>query len=243
MKKPLRRNHHPQDLPMNTSEQMLANVFTACGREQNTVPLEVLTSYSNYRKERYTIQRTLIVLILILFMLLPVLFLYGDIHIAQSNPGSDENPAYHISVDTAVPIRRIQARIDGQTVPIYEISENEYMIQPGKNGQMSISVMLVNRQYTSVELQVSGVDGEIPQLVSTESDDACVYLYVSDEMSGINYNGITVTDPDGNISAPVNINVDTGCIALTYPERPMDICIPDMRGNVLRIELTPQKSP
>lgn len=243
MKNLLRHRQQPPALPMNTAEQMLANVFTACSREQNTIPLEVLTSYSNYRKERYTIQRTLIVLILLLFMLLPVLFLYGDIHITPSNPSSAENPAYHISIDTAIPIRRIQARIDGQTVPIYEISENEYMIQPGKNGQMSISVMLVNRQYTSVDLQVSGVDAETPQLVSTESDDACVYLYVSDEMSGVNYNDISVTDPDGSISAPVNIDVDAGCITLSYPDRPMNICIPDMRGNVLRIELTPQKIP
>ena len=45
-------------LPQATAEQILSNVFSACSREPNSIPLEALTSYSNYRKERYALQRT-----------------------------------------------------------------------------------------------------------------------------------------------------------------------------------------
>ena len=51
-----------------TADLMLGNIFDACEKERNTVPLSVLTSYSNYRKERFLLQKV-ILLIVFLFIL------------------------------------------------------------------------------------------------------------------------------------------------------------------------------
>ena len=68
--------HSKKDMQLDpqVASQMLSNIFDACDIEQNSVPLEVLTSYSNYRKERYTFQKFTIAIIMILFFLLPILF-------------------------------------------------------------------------------------------------------------------------------------------------------------------------
>ena len=47
------------------ASQMLSNIFDACDIEQNSVPLEVLTSYSNYRKERFLFQKFVLGFLLI----------------------------------------------------------------------------------------------------------------------------------------------------------------------------------
>lgn len=230
-------------LPLRTAEQMLSNVFAACDTEQNSVPLEALSSYSNYRKERYAIQRTVIALVLLLFILLPLLFFYGKIDVVLSNENSGQNPIYTVSVDTKIPLRQIQAKMDGRTVPIYEISENTFSVYPGGNGNMVIGVTLVNRQYSSVEMPVTTVDADAPYLVSTEVDDTCIHLYVSDAISGVNYAGIAASDADGNVFLPLGSRPDAGCVTFPYPDRTLNIRIPDLRGNVLQIELKPQKGP
>ena len=61
-------------LSQEAAGQMLSNVFEACDFEANRVPLEVLQSYSHYRRERNILQKAIIVLVVLLFLMLPVLF-------------------------------------------------------------------------------------------------------------------------------------------------------------------------
>lgn len=228
-------------LPQATAEQILANAFSACRREPNSVPLEALTSYSNYRKERYALQRTLILLVLTLFMLLPLLFMAADISISQVNSGSDENPVYAISIHTRLPIRQIEARLGGQTVPLYEISPGSYTAIPRANGEMRIAATLVNRQRTDAVVEVLRVDTDMPTLVSTEIGDNSIRFFVRDEGSGIDYERITVTDDEGHVLSPLRLEPESGCVVLPYPERTLHVSIPDLRGNVLRVDLKPQE--
>lgn len=228
-------------LPPDTAEQILSNVFTACKREPNSVPLEALTSYSNYRKERYALQRSLILLMLALFMLLPLLFLAASVTVMQVNPGSEENPVYAISVDTRIPIRQVEARLAGQTVPLYEVSPGSYTAIPRSNGEMQIEATLLNKQETRVSLQIDHVDTAAPTLLSTEIGADRVSFFVEDTGSGVDYAGVTLTDDTGSSLAPLELDPQRGCIVFPYPTSTLHIGIPDQRGNVLRIDLKPQR--
>ena len=65
------------ELPPEIAEQILQNAFDLCVREPNSVPLETLVSYSGYRRERYSLQRGVIVCMLALFLLSFVVGRYG----------------------------------------------------------------------------------------------------------------------------------------------------------------------
>lgn len=236
--KPLRRAR--EELPQQTAEQMLANVFLACGREPNSVPLEALSSYSNYRKERYSIQRSVIAVVLLLFMLLPLLFMAAKIDVKISNPDAGENPVYTVSVDALLPIRQIYAEMEGRSVPIYEVLANEFMIQPRNNGGMEIFVTLLNRQESEAGLTVDSVDMDAPVLLGSDSDDVHVYLFLEDAGSGVDYEAVSATAPDGSVQRPLAWDVSAGCITLAYPESALSLRIPDLRGNVLQIALKPE---
>ena len=227
-------------LPQATAEQILSNVFSACSREPNSIPLEALTSYSNYRKERYALQRTMILLMLALFILLPLLFLAADIRLEHVNAGSNQNPVYAVSVDTQIPIRQIEARLNGQTVPLHESSPGEYTASPRSNGEMHILVTLINKQMTALDATIDGVDTDAPALLSTDTGDSVVYFFVEDTGSGVDYDNITITAADGNHLPLIHADHQTGCITLPYPTGALRVRIPDLRGNALDVSLKPQ---
>lgn len=218
---------------------MLSNVFEACGSEPNTVPLETLVSYSNYRQERYAIQRTIILLMLTVFLLLPLLFVAAGVRIEITDHDSASNPLYTLSVSSRIPIRRVQASMDGRNLPVYEIAPGEYQLQPRSNGEMHVSVTLVNHQRTTVNVDIEAVDTCAPALIASEIGEDCVLFYVSDE-SGVDYENITVTDPHGNVSKPIGFDAEAGYIMLPYPTDTLDVRIPDLRSNALEVVLKPE---
>jgi len=222
------------------AEQMLLNVFTACRREPNSVPLEVLTSYSNYRKERYSMQRAVIIVVLALFLLLPVLFVPPHLTVTQRTESPTGNPMYDVKVSTRLPILEIHAGIGGVGQPISETASHEYCVTPGINGEMTVTVVLLNRQTDTYTVSVTDVDTERPQLVSVDYDgDTCI-LTVSDDGCGVDYDGITVTDESGAVTSPLSCDSDTGRVVIAYPKTVTTISIPDHNGNVLPVRITPE---
>lgn len=72
-----KNTHH--ELDEETASRMLQNIFSACEVEPNSIPLSVLTSYSNYRQARYRLQKVLLIIMIVLFCLMPFLFLTPDL--------------------------------------------------------------------------------------------------------------------------------------------------------------------
>lgn len=240
MKLPFFKKKDTPELGLDVAEQMLHHIFEACDFNPSTVPLEVLTSYSNYRRERYSMQRSVIVLFLVLFMLLPILFIASRITLNIRDIEALRNPVYDISVSTMIPVSQIQAEIDGRTVPIQETGSHQYVIQPNANGEMTITVTLLNQQVTTMAVNVNEVDNTRPALVFTNYDANYFYLFVTDSGTGVNYDAIRVTDDDGNGYDVVSYDALTGCVMLDYPTADLNVIIPDFRENELRLRLKPE---
>ena len=88
------------------ASQMLSNIFDACDIEQNSVPLEVLTSYSNYRKERYVAQKFILAVVMIMFFLLPILFVAPKFTLAQHEGEIPGNPYVELITTHLIPTDR-----------------------------------------------------------------------------------------------------------------------------------------
>ena len=149
MKALFQREKAPE-LPLEIAEQILQNAFDLCVREPNSVPLETLVSYSGYRRERYSLQRGVIVCMLALFLLLPLLFIAPKLSVTPREDAAAGHPVYDLTVSTRFPIRQVRASIDGRTVPVTEAGDRVYRVQPERNGELTLTATLVNRQ-TAVE--------------------------------------------------------------------------------------------
>lgn len=232
-----KKSTEPQ-LDLDDASKILENIFAANQVEPNTIPLDVLTAYSNYRKERFSLQRTVLVVVMVLFLLLPFLFIAPSFTIQSETQGFEANPVYQVEVDTFMPVQRVTATIDGHNVPVYEVAAHVYSIEPPVNGHMTVSVTLINHQTVTHFIDVENVDSEAPLVVSNNMDEENVYLYLSDTGSGIKYEEIKAVNLSGQEILPVSYDTSTGCVAFAYPQETLNIYIPDNADNTLHLILT-----
>ena len=102
------------------ASQMLESVFEAAGVEPNDVPMEALASYTTYRKERFGLQRAIVATVLVLFLLLPLLFIAPAFSVNERELGERGLPVYSVQVDGVIPIRSVTARLGTHALPVYE---------------------------------------------------------------------------------------------------------------------------
>lgn len=220
------------------AEQILFDVFDSCGFEKNTVPLEALLSYANYRKEKYTLQKSVIIIVLVLFMLLPLLFVTAEIVIAVRFEQENSNPEYMLTVAPFIPVDSITVKMNGRTVPVHEINSHEYIIRPTDSGDMSVTVTLFNQQTSTDIVPVVDVDGTPPTLISVDTVETTVKVKVIDEGSGLDVDSIVATDEQGK-AVTWSYNDSSETIDLEYPSSTITLTVPDKRGNILTLRLNP----
>lgn len=237
---PFKKAADPQ-LDMDNASKILENIFEANQMPPNTVSLDVLTSYSNYRKERFALQRTVLVFMMVLFLLLPFLFIAPYFSIDTKFNEYGMNPSYQVTVDTFMPVERVTAVIDGRNIPVYEVDTHIYSIEPSMNGKMELTVKLVNRQTITQYVDVENVDLDTPTVISNTVDMDHLYLRVSDSGSGIDYDKIRAVTLSGEEFAPLSCDKATGQITFAYPKESFNAYIPDNAGNTLQLVLTIQQ--
>lgn len=225
-----------------TASKLLANVFDACGREHNTIPLDKLESYSVYRRERYSLQKTLVVITLLIFAALPLCFVMPKFTVVETTQPTDAAHVYEIRVKGSVPVSTVAASIGDHPFQVYETGEGTYAVEPNINGKMKVKVTLINKQYAVREVDVTEVDLDKPILISQKRENGKLYLYLADgeDGSGINWDGIYAENIDGKIYKPVEIDRYEGYVAFSFPKESVNIYVPDNKGNTLQLLLTTQ---
>ena len=217
------------------AEEILKEVFERSGKEPNPTPLEVLVSYRDYRQERYALQKHILDFVLLLFFLLPLLFILPVFSLPPDTDAEPGRPVYSLKVHTFLPITRVTAVIDGYNISVYETDNHTYSIEPTRNGNLTVTVTLANNQYMTREVLVEDVDREAPKLVSTRQKNGSLYLTITDNASGIYYEGIYALSAEGRRTLPLSWDSGTGCIEFLCPKATMDIYIPDYSGNQLQL--------
>lgn len=225
-------------LDKETADKILESIFEKNQIEPNSIPLEVLTAYSSYRKERFSLQKSILAIIMLLFLMLPFLFIAPDFSLSTNDKKHTSTPVYEVNVDSFMPVARITATIDGHNLPVYEMDAHQYSIEPASNGRMKVTVTLMNKQQTTKYIEVTNVDVDAPVLVSTQWDNEHLYLTLSDPDSGINFSEVKAVNLNGSISIPTSYDEATGQIAFTYPSDSLNVYVPDNAGNTLQLVVT-----
>lgn len=229
------REHEPN---LETAEQMLTNIFEELKLEAPSVPLEVMLSYVKYRRERYKLQRVVLVAILILFILIPLQFIAPRFTVSELTGADAGIPTYIIKLNGPMPVASVAASIDGNLFPVTDLGNHLYSVQPTLNGTMNVRVTLSNRQYRDASVVVENIDSSTPYLVSSHMDGNDLFLYVADDETGIDYNHIYGEALDGTTFYPSSWNVATGEIVFADAVNALNVYIPDERGNYLHLVLT-----
>ncbi|MDO4493384.1 MAG: hypothetical protein Q4C53_05780 [Clostridia bacterium] len=237
-KRPASFNKYPE-LSADATQKMLDNVFDAARVKRNTTPLPKLALYSEYRRERFGTQRRLTFALLIVFLILPLCFFAPKITVEQMPQGNDRLPKYRISVESLLPVHRVAASVGDTGFPVYESGTKTYVVQPTRNGDLDIEVMLLNRQWDIVTVPVAGVDAEPPHILEDYFKGGQLILVVADDNSGVDFSAIHTKDAAGNTALPLTTDPASGEVRFPFPEETITIFIPDNAGNTLQLVLKP----
>jgi len=227
-------------LSKEAADQMLSNVFEACDFEPNRVPLEVLQSYSHYRRERHILQKCIIVLVAVLFLMLPILFITASVEVTWVEGTPPGSPIVQVAAKSIVPVESITASIGDYSLEVYQVSDGIYQIHPNANGTLMVTVTLANKQFTEHKMEVSGVDVEPPTLVSSQLVDGELEIFFQDDISSIDFSTIYAVDPAGQVVYPLRHDSDAVSVTFAYPEDHLNIFVADTCGNTLQLVLTTQ---
>lgn len=221
-----------------SAPQILEQVFEYTGNKPNTIPLEALSAYSVYRKERFSLQRGILAGAMILFLLLPLLFVLPEYEVYGIEKGLRGLPVVTIDVKTVLPVNKVLVKMKNHSLPVYEANARQYTIEPIRNGTMKIEVELINRQKKSVEYEVTDVDREGPKLVDSRITEGQVVLMLQDAGIGIHYREIYALSESGQTIRPEATDPETGSVTFPYPQEAWDVFIPDYLGNTLHLSFT-----
>ena len=225
-------------LSEDTAKKLLENVFDACEVQPNTVPLSALESYSEYRRERYSFQKILLIVILIIFLALPFCFILPRFSVTKISPDDAMFPQYEVKVLGSFPIKFVSANIGGDNIMVYESDERTYKIQPTVNGEMKIHVHFINHQYNEQTIEISGIDNNPPKLVSDARDGEYIHFCLTDDVLGIDFDSIYAETNSGARFYPESYDKSTGEVVVKISGESFNIYIPDFKNNVLQLVVT-----
>ena len=248
-----KKKNRPQ-LSEDTASKLLANVFDACEAEPNTIPLDKLASYSEYRRERYSLQKIILLVIIVIFCLLPLCFISPRFTIEKISAEDADYPTYEIRVsDSIIPVSLVSATLDGRSIPVYETGDRLYNVTPTDNGLMNVFVRLGNRQYNySDELAecgdvlVEGIDVTAPKLdparhYARSEDGSLLILYLIEDGSGLDYEnsyGETLYGDKVYYCIEEESDPSQNLMVFEFPDESANFFIYDMKGNMLQLVLT-----
>ena len=234
----MQKDDHSQ-LDLTVADQMLSNIFDVCNLEGNRVPLQVLSTAKNYRKEKNYVQRAIAGLILVVLLLLPILFVTP--HIVVDKVGYfDGRPAVWLAYSSLLPANGIQVTSQGQELPVHETRRGHYLIYPKENGELQVKITLVNGQWEIRNITVSNADHREPELIRVERVGEKITAYVTDESGALDIEGCFALTPKGAKILPDGYSERPLSVSFRYPGDELEFYLPDKSGNVLRLSYNGQ---
>ena len=240
MGKLFHKNKDRVTLSPDAASQMLSNVFEACNYQANRVPLEVLQSYSNYRRERYLLQKGIILMVALLFAMLPLLFVAPEVSASWVEDAPTGSPILEFETKSLLPVESVKASMGAREMDVYQVEKDAYRVRPTQNGTLVIIVTLINKQSTETRVEVDGVDVTPPQLVGSSLVDGELEIFLSDDSGELDFDGIYAVDADGNKVYPLRYDTEKMSVIFAYPDAYLNMFISDKYHNTLQLVLTIQ---
>ena len=235
MEKKTVQNNEPK-MDALTATKLLDDIFDEVGMMPNTVPVEALAGYQDFQRRRFIPQTILLIVILVLWLLIPAFFITPKYDITQISTNDQNLPVYTVTVDSFLPVKNVEAILNGEDITIYAKDSKTYAVEPSHNGSMEIRVTAANNQVTVRTVEVDAVDDVGPKLISTNVEGSEVLLQMAENGTGIAYENIyAVGQTTKNIMQPNDFDKETGTIHFELSQEKWDVYIPDNRGNALHI--------
>ena len=216
------------------ADQMLSNIFDVCDYEGNTVPLTVLSTCKNYRKERNYLQRGIATTFLLLLLLLPILFVTPDLSV-ESPYTYQGRPAVRVSYHSLLPVSRVNGLFGDHKVPVLETEKGDFILFPDRNGELEVKITLLNGQSGSRTVEVTNGDSMPPRLVESRREGDRLTIFLTDNSGSLDFDACYAKTLSGEILYPIAVSEEDLSLTFRCSEKTVNIFVQDSWGNVLQM--------
>ena len=224
--------------PLEDAERLLEYIFMEEDWEPNSLPLETLVEYNEYRIHRYSLRKYLIALVILAFVSAPLLLIEPKIELKLDRTATFLGlMTYRFTNDSIIPVDTAVAQVDGKEVPVLQDGEKSYYILPTTNGKLTVTVRFLNHRSATDTVTVSGLDREVPKIISSRIFDGKLHLTIKDGGSGVYWQKIYATDPQGRHIEPDSFNGILSEVIFDFSYTGLNVFIPDRSGNVLHAQI------
>lgn len=235
--KTIKKDQIPKLTPQE-AEEILNQVFMDCYEDANSIPVEQLESYSNYRSEKVGVQRWAAIIAFIVFLIVPFYFVSPRFSVSEPVIGDRGLPVYTVEIENVLPIYSVTAVLNGYSLPICQVDKHTFTIEPTSSGKMEVEVKLFSKQWVSTEVFVGTNDTEAPFITGTSVSGDELYIYIEDDGSGVDYRGAYSVTSDGEIIYPEYFDEEEGYIEFRSLPTESKVHILDYVGNELTVTIS-----
>lgn len=227
--------HNSIELDTASAKRMLENIFKACDVTPNAIPFEQLETRHDYVSVNFRVYKFISLIIIFLLLLIPIFFIPTNVEMSSSGDNTATN-SFSFKVSSLIPVKKFQAKLNGLFLPVTNNDNKEYVINVEDNGELHVSITLVNGRSANYKYSISSVkkDEDNPVITDKSLNNNELTLFVNDELSGVNFSGAYAVNLDGTNVAPLSFNEAAGTIVFPYKHETLNIFIPDKNGNVLQ---------
>lgn len=231
-------NRNIPQLDPEIANNMLQNVFQACGQKPNVTPLHLFESNAKYHLAQFSLKKMAQVAIIVTTCATPGVLITPDFTVTEITQ-SAYAPIYEINVDSWLPIDHVSATLNGKAVSLNTPDTHLFTVEPDTNGDLCITVSLINGRSASRTVQVTGADSTAPTVSVEQLTADYILVHVADTGSGLDYDTIHGTDAAGNYILPGSIDRETGMVMFPYTRSELTIHIRDLIGNQVQLSVKP----
>lgn len=229
-------------LSRDNASQLLESVFLAVDSEPNTVDLDSLDAYHQYRSSKLVIQRLVPIIIIAALIIIPLLLIAPDMTVTMDTVASTPSSArYLIKVSSLLPVNTVIAELDGANQLVTQEEAELYSVDVTSNGTLKIETTIWNSRKAEEEIEVTTIDRDIPQVLEYHLSNGNLVLTVTDgDGYGVDYDSITLTrTSDLVVNRPSSVNTETGQVVIPYGGGEGVLYLADLAGNSTSFALTP----
>ena len=237
----LKQSNKPSaGMELDTAEQILHNVFSACHQPPSTLSVQTIQQATKCSTKGYLVGKILAGAVLVMLLLMPLL-LNAPRFQSRVN-GADDGITAQVTLDlhSIFPIEAITATLNGRTLSFERLEGKRYEAQVDQNGVIDLTITTKNGQLNQGQIAVSVIDQQSPTIVDDYQAGGMVYVTLEDDLSGVDFNSIYAIDADGNRIRPERVDPKHRQVAFALPTQSITLFIPDHKGNVLHAVLTPK---
>lgn len=231
--KEARKTSKKTSISLNNAEQILESVLILVGADTNTLPLEALLSYHQYRNNRLMFQRGLLLVALLALILIPFFSLSPSMDVTLI-PGSynGDFEKFAINVKTIVPVDYIVGTLDSDKVTIMMENDKMYTAYITGNGTFTVTTTILNRKSVTKTIIINDFDVTPPVVSNYYLDRGDLMVVAEDDRSGIDFEKTIITQlSNGNVFGPIEYDEENGLIRLPYIQGDSALTIVDKEGN------------